>query len=178
MRQFDYNTISDILLHLRYQAREGGLALRAAAIAALRQKIAAAATVGSVRLLSVRHEFPIEWARFTAATVNDDHPLAPLTMTLREEHYPFWARQVDDVTLHAVELFASADDDVIVYGTDTNEPSGFQQKSTLETGSTVGDLRTGSLAEPLPAAVGAFTLYFNNNSISELWLALVWGAPG
>ena len=56
----------------------------------------AAATVGSTRLLSVRHEFPTEWARFATATVDGDEPDAPLTLTLREEHYPFWARQVED----------------------------------------------------------------------------------
>lgn len=37
-RQFDYTTISDIILHLRYTAREGGALLREAAVANLRAR--------------------------------------------------------------------------------------------------------------------------------------------
>ncbi len=177
--QFDYDTISDVILHLRYQAREGGLALRAAATEALKVKINTAATVGSTRLFSVRHEFATEWARFSAAPVDGANPVA-LTITLRDEHYPFWARQVvvpDDFVLHEVELFASAGtDNVTVYYAATDEPPGSRQESTLTTDATVGGLRTGLLLGELPAAVGTFTLYFNDNSISDLWLALVWGA--
>jgi hypothetical protein len=51
-------------------AREGGRTLRSAATAALKEKITAAATIRSTRLLSVRHEFPTEWGRFAAATVD------------------------------------------------------------------------------------------------------------
>jgi hypothetical protein len=28
---------------------------------------------------------------------------------------------------------------------------------------------------PLPAHIGEFTLYFTDNSMEELWLALTWG---
>jgi hypothetical protein len=128
--QFDYDTISDLVMHLRYTAREGGLALQAAATAALGEKIGAAATVGSVRLLSVRHEFPTEWARFSAATIDSTTPLAPLTITLREEHYPFWAQQVEDFALYGVELFASAGTDVKIYDAETDDPPGSQHEST------------------------------------------------
>lgn len=41
----------------------------------------------------------------------------------------------------------------------------------------VGGLRTGLLAEPLPAALGPITLSFDDNTISDLWLAITWGAP-
>jgi len=40
---------------------------------------------------------------------SDGHPpTAPLTLTLREEHYPYWASLATDRVLHSVELFASA----------------------------------------------------------------------
>ena len=38
-QQFDYATVSDIILHLRYTAREGGALLRDAAVANLRARI-------------------------------------------------------------------------------------------------------------------------------------------
>jgi hypothetical protein len=40
----------------------------------------------------------------------------------------------------------------------------------------MGNLRAGKLANiPLPAPAGKFTLFFNDNSMSDLWLALAWG---
>lgn len=95
-RQFDYDSISDVVLHLRYTARDGGLALRSAATAAVQARIAAASAVGPARLLDVRHEFPTEWARFVISVPSGQpSPVppapAPLTLTLREEHYPYWA---------------------------------------------------------------------------------------
>jgi hypothetical protein len=87
--QFDHETISDVVLHLRYTARAGGEPLRAAAQAHLVEQVNRAAAAGSVRLLSVRHEFPTEWARFAATTLDAGTPEAPLAIVLRPEHYPF-----------------------------------------------------------------------------------------
>ena len=67
-QQFDYDTISDVILHIRYTAREGGALLRKGAIETIKELIDAAQASGSVRLFSVRHEFPTEWARFQSQT--------------------------------------------------------------------------------------------------------------
>jgi hypothetical protein len=66
--QFDYDTISDVILHIRYTAREGGGLLRNAAMKALDELIQAGQAAGSVRLFSVRHEFPTQWHRFLYPT--------------------------------------------------------------------------------------------------------------
>jgi hypothetical protein len=174
--QFDHDTISDVVLHLRYTAREGGLALRSAATTALQDKIAAASAVGSVRLLSARHEFPTEWARFVAAVPDADNLLAALRLTLREEHYPYWAQRTENLVLRSVELFASAGDgDLTVYDAEADEPPGSRHETVLRADPSVGGLRTGLLTEPLPAAVGPVSLYFADNSLSDLWLAVAWG---
>jgi hypothetical protein len=89
-QQFDYDTITDVVLHLRYTAREGGQPVRKAALAHLAAQIDAANAVGSARLLSVRHEFPAEWAQFKASPA--ENGWYPLSLRLREEHYPFWSR--------------------------------------------------------------------------------------
>ena len=88
IRQFDYDTVSDVVLHLRYTAREGGLALRSAATAALQDKIVQAATVGSTRLLSVRDEFPTEWARFKRTTPPQGQS-ARLAFELDDNRFPY-----------------------------------------------------------------------------------------
>ena len=113
------------MLHLRYTARDGGLALRSTAAAALQVRIDAAGAIGSARLLDVRHDFPTEWARFTTSVPSGQPPTAPLTLTLRDEHYPYWASLTAGRVLRSVELFASAGpDDVTVYDAPADDPPG------------------------------------------------------
>lgn len=52
-RQFDYDTISDVILHIRYTAREGGDPLRAGAIHRLKQLVNDAQAAGCARLFSI-----------------------------------------------------------------------------------------------------------------------------
>jgi len=67
--QFDYLTISDVVLTIRYTAREGGDTLRAAATAAIETQLKLPASGSDPKplrfpvLLSCRSDFPTEWAR-------------------------------------------------------------------------------------------------------------------
>jgi Tc toxin complex TcA C-terminal TcB-binding domain len=70
VRQFDYDTISAVILHIRYIAREAGGLLKREAITNLKTRIEAAQTIGSVRLFSIRHELPTEWAKFKLDQLN------------------------------------------------------------------------------------------------------------
>lgn len=174
--KFDYDTISDVVLHLRYTARDGGLALRSTATAALQARIGAASAVGSARLLDVRHEFPTEWARFTTSVPSGQPPTSPLTLTLREEHYPYWASLATGRVLRSVELFASAGPgDVTVYDAPTDNPPGTRHETVLRTDPSVDPLRSGMLAAPLPPAIGDLTLYFDDAALTDLWIVLTWG---
>jgi hypothetical protein len=88
--QLDYDTISDAILHIRYTAREGGELLRAKALEHQKTLIDAAKAAGSVRLFSIRHEFPTEWAAFKATEIDQQHP-AELRIELRRDHFPIWS---------------------------------------------------------------------------------------
>jgi Tc toxin complex TcA C-terminal TcB-binding domain/Neuraminidase-like domain/Salmonella virulence plasmid 28.1kDa A protein/Putative peptidoglycan binding domain len=94
--QFDYDTISDVVLHLRYTARDGGDVFRTAAVKAIENETVAASNPECTRLLSVRHEFPTEWAKLQNQTESLDSQFL-LTLKLRTEHYPFWARRLNKV---------------------------------------------------------------------------------
>ncbi|HEY7768190.1 hypothetical protein [Longimicrobium sp.] len=170
--QFDYGTIADVVLHLRYTARDGGAALRDHALAELSARIDEAEAAGSVRLFSVRHEFPTEWARFRSAA-----PAAPvaLVLPLRAEHYPFWS-QGRLGAVRRVDLFAKTTRTVAVYGGPDPAAAGVRRDSIGP--AAMGELRTGTLENiPLPPSpTGDFTLYFDDNSMDDLWLALAWGA--
>jgi hypothetical protein len=88
--QFDYNTIYDVILHVPYTAREAGGSLKSGAIANLKNRIEQAQANGSVRLFSIRHEFPTEWAKFKNPLIEEEAASAALALLLRREHYPFW----------------------------------------------------------------------------------------
>jgi hypothetical protein len=84
VNQFDFDTITDMVLHVRYTARKGGDLLKAAAIANLNHQINAHQTVGSVCLFSIQHDFPKEWARFQTDPT--------LSVAFSAELYPFWSQ--------------------------------------------------------------------------------------
>jgi len=171
--QFDYKTISDVILHLRYTAREGGGLLRKEAVKNVATAIESAQAAGSVRLFSVRHEFPTEWAEFKSVQLGTAPPRAELTLNLREEHYPFWSQGKLEA-VKRVDVFAkTAKNSVDI----TKEANGSGIKVALVSDNSLGNLRAGTLLiNLLPAApTGKFTLYFNDNSMEDLWLAVTWG---
>jgi hypothetical protein len=171
VRQFDFDTIADVILHLRYTAREGGNALRSIAVKNLETSIDNAQTLGSVRLFSVRHEFPTDWAKFASVKIAGPTSLAPITLTLRPEHYPFWS-QGRLGAIFGVGLYAESAKDVQV----SDKADGTGNIDTLVKDDSLGGLRTGMLKNiSLPSPTGPWTLYFNDNTINQLWLAMTWG---
>ena len=72
-RQFDYDIISDVVLHLRYTSREGGEPLRNQVITklqnALNEFLRTESQKGLALPISLRHKFPSEWHRFLNPSV-------------------------------------------------------------------------------------------------------------
>lgn len=173
--QFDYETISDVILHVRYTAREGGRLLRSGATRHVMDLIDNAQIYGSVRLFSVRHEFPTEWAKFQNQTPPDDKRLE-LLLSLRPEHYPFWSQGrlnsvkgvgiLADSPSPSLEIFASAD-------------KSDNTKDILVKDPSLGRLFAGNINNiPLPASpIGenALKIYFEERNIKDLWIAIIWG---
>jgi hypothetical protein len=76
-RQFDYDTISDVILHLRYTARDGGDALKTDALDQLRRNPAPEASPPFFLVLEPRQAFPNEWLRFlTPSPAGSRHTLS------------------------------------------------------------------------------------------------------
>lgn len=176
--QFDYSTISDVVLHVRYTARDAGGLLRNDAIAQLKELIAAGQAVGSMRLFSVRHEFPSEWARFTTQVPPANHRYE-LKLNLRPEHYPFWSQG---------RVKAVTGVDVLARSTATPTPGSVNMASKADMNDAAakldpltkdvnrGSLLVGKFKEiPLPAPEGDLTLFLDDNSLGDLWIGLTWG---
>lgn len=90
-RPFDYNTVSDLLLHIRYTARDGGESLADAARASVRGCLNALKAQGEAEgglwlLVDLRHDYPTEWHQFKQA------PASPPSIKLAMDRFPFILR--------------------------------------------------------------------------------------
>ncbi|MBK6612849.1 MAG: insecticidal toxin protein [Ottowia sp.] len=182
--QFDYDTISDVILHIRYTAREGGSLLRSEAIGRLKAK-----AIGSVRLFSLRNEFPTEWARFqNDAPVDGFHALK---LRLRKEHFPFWNQaRLKSSEPSRIDFLARSRDSVeLIVPADPENPAVPEKKDALNKNMAFGNILVGELTNikpgdvlrrPLDKADEAsfeLSIYVSTVSvmdISEMWIAVHW----
>ena len=100
-RQFDYDSISDVILHVRYTARSAGGGLRDAAVSNLESIFGAVNDAGPATLLSLPHDYPTEWHRFASGT-------EPLSVPLSRLHFPYLA-QGREIRIQAIDLFTVTD---------------------------------------------------------------------
>lgn len=107
-RQFDYQTITDVVIHLRYTACEGE-SLKSAAIDHLNDYVLNAEelskTEGLFRMFSLPHEFPNEWHRLFNPEPGSTNQI--LRLGNLKERFPFFAQssQVSSVKLVEIRLF-------------------------------------------------------------------------
>lgn len=107
IKQFDYRTISDVVLHLRYTARDGGEQFRQAASNAAKSTINAAATARLTfsSLLDIRNDAPDAWFSLTIPTT----ATADRTMTMRSiiDRLPYYAKAAAEVKITGVTLYVA-----------------------------------------------------------------------
>ena len=106
---FDYSTITDVILHVRYTARDGGAALASAAANYLKQLPPPSASAGDptpslALLLSLRHDFPADWYAFTAGGST-----AHFTATLTMDYFPYLVQNAT-LTIESITIYAANGD--------------------------------------------------------------------
>jgi Tc toxin complex TcA C-terminal TcB-binding domain len=113
-RQFDYDTISDVTLHVRYTAREGGGLLKQKAAlelqTALNDFIRSEGQQGLAQVFSLRREFPTDWHRFlNPASVTGDQTVA---LGLTKDRFPLLF-QSRPITVGKIEVFIKVQPDFV-----------------------------------------------------------------
>ncbi|MFC9439763.1 neuraminidase-like domain-containing protein [Nocardia sp. NPDC057030] len=140
-RQFDYETITDVVLHLRYTARDGGSTLGDAAIAEMKAAldfwVRGGGGKGLLRVFSARREFADQWQKFLATPAGGT---AAATFRLSKSQFPHLFRDhryiVSSPELILVlshELGPDGKKRLVDYYTDEG---GAKLKATLNVGST------------------------------------------
>jgi hypothetical protein len=100
LRSFDYMTISDVILHIRYTARDGGDPLGSQATKELKGMLKSAGTCGQALLFCLRYDFPTEWSAFVNGT-------GDFTVTLDKQFFPYLVQASSGLTIDELTLYAA-----------------------------------------------------------------------
>jgi hypothetical protein len=95
---FDYSTIADVILHIRYTARQGVEPSKVRDALTDMFDAAVDQHAGLALLVSLRHELPSEWSAFMNGKDAD-----PFKATIGREYFPYLA-QAKPITVTALEL--------------------------------------------------------------------------
>jgi hypothetical protein len=154
-RPFDYDTIADVILTIRYTARAEGS--RASAEQAAEQWL----KTNAARVFSMRHEFGSEWASFK-------HPIeanggkASLKFTLGKEHFPYRLEKMMEPAKRLHVFFA---------GNASGDIELRRNTTTIGTNQLVNGVAFDQ--SPFPVT-GDFELHFDSNALDDLWLVVDW----
>lgn len=103
LRQFDYNTIADVIIHLRYTASEGGVPFRKDVISDLKTKLNTLSIIsdktGLYCIFSLRYDFPNEWHAWTTKPNQD------LGIQLKKHHFPYFAQMSEQLSIKSISSY-------------------------------------------------------------------------
>lgn len=95
--QFDPESLTDVVLHFRYTAVDGGLDLRAHAHAAARRKLPGPGT-SALRYLDMQHDLPAQWVSLR------EGKLEKFSLDVVRDMFP-WSRNSDDLVIEGLDVF-------------------------------------------------------------------------
>ena len=108
-RQFDYNTISDVVMHMRYTAREGGDTLKNRVEETLQNALEemplgenGQERTGLFQVFSAKQEFPSQWHRFLHPT-GEENP-QDLKLDLIQKRFPLQFKD-RDIKITTMDVF-------------------------------------------------------------------------
>lgn len=110
LRQFEYSTITDVILHLNFTARESGGLFKEKVVAYIKDFIMNAAELSEqplMRMFSMRYEFPSEWHKFLYPAEDAEQVLG---FTMGMERFPFFV-QDRLVVVMRMDVFAKCTQD-------------------------------------------------------------------
>jgi hypothetical protein len=171
-RQFDYSTIQDVVMQIRYTSRDGGDKLADAATGAVADYIRTitASTDGLFSIVDARTEFATQWASFVRAPAPLPAPQQRvLVLNKLNERLPIYTKGHPVTGLVAQQVWVITDAQVA-----SGALSIVQGKNTLSftEGPVVKGLK--NFVAPGPAIISDWTLTLTDVStpISRLWVVI------
>jgi hypothetical protein len=172
-QQFDYNTITDVLLHLRYTSLEGGAKLAEEASKAASAYLAStedlSKTDGLFAVFDLKHDFPTEWSRFISPPAEGtDHKL-PLNNLA--DRLPFFTRG-RTITPSNVYLLAPASIKASLGYTGEEDPNDGEPFGEPKDIGKLKSFAINEVDEHVEMAKWQLTVQDPNKDLSGLWLVV------
>ena len=117
IKQFDYNTISDVIVHVKYTAREGGSGLKTGANAVLIDQLEAIKQ-GLIQnglhvALNMKHDLPNEWHLLKAN--------GSIDLTIGKSRLPYMVASIDTSSVESVMFIAKIKDNPAAFTINVDE---------------------------------------------------------
>lgn len=107
LRQFDYSTIADVILHFKYTARENSGLFKESAVEYIVERFLRNPDELDdqplMRMFGMKHEFPTEWHKFLHPATEDGEQV--LRFTIGKERFPFIV-QDRNILIEKIDVFA------------------------------------------------------------------------
>jgi peptidoglycan hydrolase-like protein with peptidoglycan-binding domain len=153
MASFDYKSITDVVLHMNYMAKDGGALMASNAKAALKNHLSTWSEIHPpVTLLSLKTAFGTAWHRFQNPTVAGTHQL---NFDVDSKHYPYLSslfvnRTVEAANIVIVRKDVSAADLILSFDAKAGGTliGAGSYSTTINSGNLDGDLDLG-LSSPI-----------------------------
>lgn len=170
-RQFNYESITDVIIHMRYTSMDGGDKLQTAATGSLLDYLTSVEDLsqqeGLFTLFDVQHDFPSEWYKATQMPLPAGATSRTLTLSGLADRLPVFTRGkqvtgVDVILMTSAALQAS----VFTLTSDGND-------NLFSDGVKVGDLNAAA-AHNRVLTINNWVLTINNTAtpLNDMWLAV------
>jgi hypothetical protein len=101
LRTFDYTTISDVILHIRYTARDAGNPLGSQATSELITAFDTASQSGQRLYFCLRYDFPTEWSAFVNGS-------PAFKVVLKQDYFPYAVQSARRITIDALTTYGAS----------------------------------------------------------------------
>ncbi|HUZ84503.1 MAG TPA: hypothetical protein VMU66_07405, partial [Gaiellales bacterium] len=101
LRAFDYGTISDVIMHVRYTARDAGDPLAAAATKELSAMLDAAGDSSQSIMFVLKYDYASEWSAFVTGA-------GDFAATLTRQIFPYAVQSARKLTIDGLTLYADS----------------------------------------------------------------------
>ncbi|WP_249219839.1 hypothetical protein [Chitinophaga sp. HK235] len=133
-RQFNYDTISDAVVHLRYTASEGGNRLAKAAAGTVSNLLKSIEGLGKdegfFAVVDVLHDLPIEWHQALQQKTPGNEISLPLDKVM--DFLPYYTRIKDDGTLRDIKKINAGDVTAVIATASNVGLSLLQQETSFD----------------------------------------------
>jgi hypothetical protein len=174
-RQFDYDTISDAIVHIRYTSVEGGDNLKNSAIESVKAYIKSVEELsqdeGLFAFFDLKHDFPSEWYKAMNPPAGEAERI--LTLSNLSDRLPIFTRgrQPKDIKATNIHLFAPKElNNVGIKLTQANNDTDFSPGAPL--GEMSQFVINGGDDNTIPMDNWHLKIVDNTTAIEKLWLVV------